>query len=378
MYYTLDSLKVLEEHNAKKNRKWFKVGQDFMSCVDFTGMDVVVENMQQPKRFVIGDMYSLSGAPCDGFQMRKRTYELVGIVDTFHGVDINSLVVKQVGGDESVKFALSKSDCEDMGVEYQNGLILLPRDLGWEHVVPIKPFNPIDVSSSPLSIEDERIRYVLLEVKGFKDYNKGYVMTPNQMLLKEEDIVNTLRVVAKRPIVYGSSGLKINEGLDLAISIVYPHSNDFIFNNGNFIASNGSMFILINLINYDEAEGGYCGVDPSYIEGLHPCDLFTVMWDEQNAYTLEEIKKKNKEIEQRKLRKEERTEKAIAAMNGQIEGSMSHLMAGINTIRSMSLIPAFFGMDESLQERMRDVQWKLNEVEKDIRSLQNHNYKMIM
>jgi len=355
MYYTLDSLKVLEEHKAKKNRKWYKVGEEFLSCVDFTGMDVVNETADEERRLVIGERYSLTGSPCEGFQMDERIYELIGKVDTFNGVDVNSLIVKQVGGMESVKFALSKSDCDDIGIEYQKGLILLPRDLSWKHVHETIPFNPLDVSTSPLSEKDDTIRYVLLEVKGFKDYNRGFVMTPNKMLLKEDDLANSLRVVTKRPIVYGRDGLKINEGVDLARSIAYPKSPFFIFNNGNFIASNGSMYILINLTRFDNDENRNRGVDPTYIEGLHPYDLFTIMWDEKDAYTLDEIKKKNEEIEMRKRRKEEVTAKAMVAMEGQIESSISRLTSSVGAVIPSSysfIVPVFDREMERLDKEM--------------------------
>jgi hypothetical protein len=152
-----------------------------------------------------------------------------------------------------------------------------------------------------LSNIDNTIRFVLLKLNGFKDYYDGYVLTPSGHLVKEEHFVKSVRVIAKEPIVYGN-GYLVKENTRLKTELVFP--KDTLFNHGNFISSVGTIYLLIRLAKMPNSEynsfDGYFGVDPKFLDGMNPNDLFEISWDELGAYTIEEYEKMKAEEAKRK------------------------------------------------------------------------------
>lgn len=87
---------------------------------------------RQKRNLVVGQIYSLKGVNCDGFEMKEKEYKVIAFVDSLHGISIDSVIMKQVGGDEDgLKFTLTKADCVNLNIEFQNGLELFPINLGW-------------------------------------------------------------------------------------------------------------------------------------------------------------------------------------------------------------------------------------------------------
>ena len=117
--------KVNNYSNAARNNNGYVENlfcqpKELFEAVDFTDMGIINEEDNYVPKFVKGEKYALSGVSCEGFEMPEKVYELVGVHDEYDGININSVIVKQVGGYQDKIFTLSKHDCECMGIEYEN------------------------------------------------------------------------------------------------------------------------------------------------------------------------------------------------------------------------------------------------------------------
>jgi hypothetical protein len=307
----------INEH--KPLEKLFTIPGDKVTAIDFTTMDIIKEPVHALPKFMIGEKYALKGVSCDGFTMKEKVYELIGILDSYGGVNVESVIVKQVSGETGTIFTLSKNDCDQIGIEYQQGLQLFPKTLPWVRVIEKVEFNPHNLATTPTSEMDGTIRYILLELDGFKDYSDGYVVTPSGKLIREEQFERSVRVVSKEPIVYGN-GVVYPDGEKLPITLSMPQTK--VFNHGNFISSEDKVYILITLRKFEITPNGAVadnsfGVEPVYFDNLDPSEFFTIMWDELGAMTIEEFEaekeRARKEKEEAIKREEERLKKEAFA-----------------------------------------------------------------
>jgi hypothetical protein len=239
------------------------------------------------------------------------------MVDEFAGTKVDSLIVKQIGGEDSGNiYTISKNDCMFLGIEYQNGLQLFSKSLSWKHVRNIPEFNKNNLGTSPTSVIDNSIRYLVLKLDGFTDYSDGYVLSPSGKLIKENQFVQSIQVITKEPIVYGNGHI-IQDKTPLRASVTHPRAK--LFNHGNFISSENEVFVIIELVdrlNFSDANtfDGKFGVDPKYFEGINPNDYFEISWDEFGGVTIEEydeIKRKREEEAARIAKEKEEKEKKL-------------------------------------------------------------------
>ena len=299
----------------------FSLPKELFEAVDFTNMGVINEDKNYMPTFIVGEKYALKGTACEGFDMPEKVYELVAVHDKYDGININSLIVKQISGDQDKIFTLSKNDCEHIGIEYENGLQLFPKHLNWRRVKDTVPFDPKNLGTTPVSDIDNTIRYILLKLNGFKDYVDGYVVTPSGKLIKEKQFEDTLRIISNEAIVYQqptakNDGAKFEENKPFNIEIAYP--SNLIFNHGNFISSEDTVYVLISLVQPLKDPSmidGTSGVERINLEGFNPNDHFTISWDELGAYTVEEYEaekaRKEKERQERIAKEEAERKKRI-------------------------------------------------------------------
>ena len=320
--------KVNDYSNAARNNggyveNLFYQPKEMFEAVDFSDMGIVNEPENFVPKFVKGEKYALSGVSCEGFEMPEKIYELIGVHDEYDGININSVIVKQVGGYQDKIFTLSKHDCECMGIEYENGLQLFPKHLSWRRVKEVVPFDKKNLGTTPVSEIDNTVRYIVLKLNGFKDYSDGYVVTPSGKLIKEERFEKSLRVTSDEPIVYEKpsgefkNGLMVPANTRLDVQIAYP--NGLNYNHGNFISEDDTVYILIKLVkevNDPTAIDGKSGVERPYLDGFNPNDHFKIAWDELGAYTIEEYEaekaRKEKARRERIEREERERQKRIA------------------------------------------------------------------
>jgi len=304
----------------KKVEKRYVVSPDKFSLIDFTDMGVVEEDKSKMPRFVIGENYALGGECVEGFTQKCKLYNLVGIVDEFAGTKIDALIVKQIDGEKGNIYTISKSDCNFLGIEYQNGLQLFSKNLDWRHIRNIPEFNPHNLGTSPSSEIDNTIRYLVLKLDGFKDYSDGYVLTPSGKLIKESQFTQTIQVISKEPVVYGNGHI-IQDKKPLKVSVTHPTTK--LFNHGNFISSEDEVFVLIDFMesayyampsNGNASFDGCFGVIPKYFEGIDPNEYFEISWDELGGMTIEEYeeaKRKVKEESERRAKEREERERRL-------------------------------------------------------------------
>ncbi len=327
--------------------------KEMFEAVDFTDMGVVNEPSNCIPKFIKGEKYALSGVSCEGFEMPEKIYELVGVHDEYDGININSVIVKQVGGYKDKIFTLSKHDCECMGIEYENGLQLFPKHLSWRRVKETIPFDKNNLGTTPTSEIDNTIRYVLLKLNGFKDYSDGYVVTPSGKLIKEERFMKSLRVTSDEPIVYEKpsgetkNGVMIASNTRLDAQIAYPSGLNYT--HGNFISEDDTVYILIKLVKHTNdptAIDGKSGVERPYLDGFNPNDHFKIAWDELGAYTVEEYEaekaRKEKARKERIEREEKERQKRIAEEERRLKEKRKLVEQAVDKMKEYNIkIPSF-------------------------------------
>ena len=344
---TFDYKSPFSTKSEEKIEKLCYLENNLFEAVDYTRMDVVKEITSKTPLFIKGEKYSLKGVACDGFDMPEKVYELVGVVDEFDGIKIDSVIVKQLSGDKDQIYTLSKIDCDYLNIEFENGLQLFPKTLNWERVKDQVPFEKNDLGTTPLSDVDHTIRYVLLKIDGFKDYSDGYIVTPNGKLIKEKHFLDSLKIMNNEPIVYGNNFV-INDKSKLNYKIVSPKGT--IFNHGNFISSDGFIYVLINLGQRIFSNDSF-GVKREYLKGISPNEKFLICWDELGAYTIEEYeleKAKKEKIKQEKIAAEEaKRKKLIEQEEKKIKERREKVSNIINEIKKHEItLPQFPKMEK--------------------------------
>ena len=145
----------------KKIEKLFTMPSELFSAIDFTTTGLINEPAYTLPSFIVGENYALKGVSCDGFEMKEKVYKLVGVIDSYGGVPVESVIVKQISGEVGNIYALSKNDCDKLGIEYQQGLQLFPKSLHWVRVIEDVEFDPPCVISF-LSLMASRITLMVM------------------------------------------------------------------------------------------------------------------------------------------------------------------------------------------------------------------------
>lgn len=326
--------------------KLFYQPKELFEAVDFSSFGIMDELDPCTPKFIEGENYSLKGIACDGFEMESKVYKLIKVVDDFYGSPLNSVIVKQIAGENGRIFTLSKNDCAYHGIDYENGLQLFPKSLPWTRVKETTPFDSHNLATTPLSDVDNTIRYIVLKLDGFKDYLDGHILTPSGHLITEKHFEKTLRVKSIEPIVYGN-GFVINGDTNLDIEFIYP--KNILFNHANFISSEDTIFLMVKLKrkgDTDTSIDGFFGVEPQYFDGINPNDFFTISWDELGALTIkeyEDLKEKIAKKEAERIKKiEEERKRQIEEKERRIKEKRARIEQAVNRMRGYDMkLPTF-------------------------------------
>ena len=290
------------------------ISSNWLNIVDEYGLENVegglihCDDEQENIVFKVGERYSLQGKTCDGFTMRNSVYELVGEVDDYSGVPINSFVLKYVGGDRMKIYTLSKNDCEALSIQWENGLILMPKALKWKRHIDREwkkeDYNPNDISTYRLYGSDMTVRYLLYRIDGFECLPGNLLKTPWNTVLPEKMFFDTLTAQTNKRIAYNSEYV-VDENTTIPSAFARIKSDDYVYNNGNAVTSTGSVFIMLCLKTITK-DGVIIGIDPRYVEGLSPYDLFSVTYkSDETEVSFEEytsMMEKKKEEEEKKYK----------------------------------------------------------------------------
>lgn len=164
---------------------------------------------KRENELLIGDLYTLRGVECDDFKMPIKVYKLVAVLHELNGVELNSVVVKQVGGEETTIFSLTKFDCETLSLPFEKGLQIFPKTMNWvvykeeteeEADNRLKKADLNNLSTYPKSPQDGNIWNIVIKLEGFSSYRKTHIVIPSGDIIKTEDLHNMLKVRTIIPI----------------------------------------------------------------------------------------------------------------------------------------------------------------------------------
>lgn len=164
---------------------------------------------KRENELLIGELYTLSGVECDDFKMPIKVYKLIAVLHKLDGVELNSVVVKQVGGEETTIFSLTKFDCETLSLPFEKGLQIFPKTMNWvvykeetEEEVDnrLKKADLNNLSTYPKSPQDGNIWNIVIKLEGFSSYRKTHIVMPSGDIIKTEDLHNMLKVRTIIPI----------------------------------------------------------------------------------------------------------------------------------------------------------------------------------
>ena len=281
----------------------FLFGKNDVKVVGPRECGIAVEKPIQMPYLIKGQRYSLKGVACDGFEMPSKTYELVGIVEEYGGTPIQSVVMKQVEGEQDVIFTLSKYDCECLGIEYEQGLQLWPKQMKWEMVKDECPFDPNDLSTLPRSDIDNTIRCATIVVRGFGHTTDGAVLSPDGRIFDWGDFHKRLRITCNKPILLdGRVAYAKGQGFNTWFELRPPFSQ-YPYSDG--ITSMGHVHIYLDFsaeaLNVETIDGRI-GWDPSQLKGMDICDIFSFGFDSEGLLTEDETRQKQELERERKER----------------------------------------------------------------------------
>lgn len=84
-----------------------------------------------PTKNIEKNVYSLIESVADGFEPVTRSYEIISKVNDINGIPIEGYVARQISGPSTTIFSLTKYDCNTLGIKYEKGLQLFPKNMGW-------------------------------------------------------------------------------------------------------------------------------------------------------------------------------------------------------------------------------------------------------
>lgn len=279
----------------------FLFGKNDVKVVNHCECGITMEKPAQMPYFIKGQRYSLKGVACDGFEMPSKTYELVGIVEEYGGTPIQSVIMKQVEGEQDVIFTLSKYDCECLGIEYEQGLQLWPKQMKWEMVKDECPFDPNDLSTLPRSEIDNTIRSAIVAIRGFGHTPSGAVLSPDGKIFDWGDLKKRLHIIWKIPHDDRATYAKGQEFNGWSVMrppmFQYPYSD--------CVTSTGRIYVHLDFSDEVwnvETIDGRIGLEPSQLEGVRIYDMFSFGFDSEGLLTEDEIRQKQEAERKRKER----------------------------------------------------------------------------
>lgn len=256
---------------------------------------------EEPNRFFEnGEKYELSGISCEDFIMPKKVYELVKTINSVDGVKMDSVVMKQIDGDKSTIFSLTKADCKKLDIPFSQGLQIFPKNMGWNKVndkklIEEKPshieFDSTNLSTYPVCYSDKLIHFIVIKLSGFNVLNSDTILTPDGHFVKIKDFFDTLTITTKRDIgnAHDFGNTFIQKYSHIKYKVVTSNvsrCNRF----SNLVDASGCVFIELSFETlYDNM---ILGIHPSSFENLSFDDFFSVTYIHTNIKLSDDKPKK--------------------------------------------------------------------------------------
>lgn len=240
--------------------------------------------------FVIGDRYKLSGADCDDFTMPEKEYELVAVLDKVNDIILESVVMKQVSGDNGTIFSLTKLDCKNLKIDFQRGLQIFPKNLNWEHQTTeitdnneeeVYEFDSSLLRTYPRNYHDKAIHLMTIKISGFRIHTlssgQTIIHAPNNVMSTEQGFLGRLSVKTIRPIGVASNIENASFPQDWSINYRCITSQVSRLHRGSHIIDeDGCMFLELNLERINRRTNSKVGIDPEIFGDASFNDVFEV------------------------------------------------------------------------------------------------------
>lgn len=247
---------------------------------------------EEPNHFFEnGEKYELSGISCEDFTMPKKVYELVKTINSVDGVKMDSVVMKQIDGDKSTIFSLTKADCQKLNIPFSQGLQIFPKNMGWNKIdnnkklIEQKPtnieFDSTNLSTYPVCYNDKLIHFVVIKLSGFNVLNCNTMVTPNGHCVDIREFFTTLKITTKRDIGnahdFGNTFIQKNSCIKhKVVTSNISRCNKF----SHLVDASGCIFIELS---FETLYGNtILGIHPSSFENLSFDDFFTVTYVHYN------------------------------------------------------------------------------------------------
>lgn len=261
----------------------------------------------------------------DGETLPKHFYRVLGSIDEIAGININSLLVKEVFLDENNNFvynnddtrmhySLTRDDCKFLNIDYQDGIELLPYypvkfidepksslpTVDEQIKSIIDKVNNYDLSTYPTCVIDNTIRKIVIKLDNFRPLNDNCIILPNNAIIDLKRFVNSLKIELKLNIAsYDDMTAGFIKGRLLNFNIVTPTMTKL-----NIADDKGEIFIEVLFTRESNITSDRkVGISPKALDGIGVNDLINVICDDGNMVTptfdvdkLREYKKREAEI----------------------------------------------------------------------------------
>lgn len=256
----------------------------FSAALHFNPKDIsneIKRKVEEKKHsFRKGDRYVLQSSECEGFEILKKEYEIVAVVEELNGIAMDSIIVKQVSGNKGTIFSLTKNDCKLLNIDFEQGLMIMPMAMNWipskivkEKVEKLKEverqFTSRNLATYPVDYETKTIKHMMVRLYGFNEEYAGALRTPYS-LQSTKAVLESMKIKAKRPLECS------NRRINCYSMIPFRLATPIIARKDRAITMDNSMFIELDFTFGDERNG----IIPNELENLDFSDAFDVYWKE--------------------------------------------------------------------------------------------------
>ena len=247
---------------------------------------------EEPNQFFEnGGKYELSGISCEDFTMPKKVYEHIKTINSVDGVNMDSVVMKQIDGDKSTIFSLTKADCQKLNIPFSQGLQIFPKNMGWNKVNDKKlgeekpshmEFDSTNLSTYPVCYSDKLIHFIVIKLSGFDVVTPNTILTPHGHFVNIQDFFDTLKITTQRDIGnaddFGNTFIRKHSLIRYKV-ITSNVSRCHRFS--NLVDASGCIFIELSFET--QHDNMILGIHPSSFENLSFDDFFTVFYIHDNV-----------------------------------------------------------------------------------------------
>ena len=257
-------------------------------------------NISENKKFEKGAIYKLTSTECDGFKMPIKKYKYVDSITEVDGINIDSVIMKEIDGGSSTIFSLTKADCHNLGITFDDKLQLFPKNMNWERVIDETvsnnvnnmTFNPEDMSTYPVDYLDKTIHFMTIKLSSFNMTHNGNLILPNGQVL--DDMIFTNNGIKRKCTFSDVFKVKVKKN----IGVIHDFDNQFLATNtqvpyrvithiisrpsviNNEIDRCGNIYIEICL--EQRIKGRLVGIQPTLFSNMSFNEVFNIEYSKNN------------------------------------------------------------------------------------------------